>query len=395
MNIKHNKAERLFQAAALLFAVIVMAAFPASALARSSGSQIDSAIAELAVDLATTLEGLGEDQVLIGTFSGPALMRQASAGVGIAKRLGDALGQNKITVSPRAKFAVQGSYKRVINTNGRVEIIIRGEFENNRTGQSFGEFQKVISAGGEANIENMANLFGVSASVPTNSPSRQREQLLLDRMQSPSVHIEAANKTRLRTSPDSPYAIEVLSWHGIPKQGVDPATLGYRANAISMDEGQAFVSIDRGDVYAIRIVNDSSRDAAVSLGIDGLSLFSFANQDHGHVILPRRSSAVIYGWYRTATHSDSFRVTDYADSAVSELGGSPDGIGIITVAFRQAWTEQEPIPDDEFAAKLLASRGANATGRGASVIQNYRPWSGHIGAIRNVISVRYSRMAKP
>ncbi|MGB7342965.1 MAG: hypothetical protein WBD20_02020 [Pirellulaceae bacterium] len=382
-----NTKIRRIKAFLLLFVASVVS-LPVHAFA--DPSQSGSAIAELAVDLAKTLEGLGEDQILVGTFTGPAVMQRASAGAGIAKQLTDALARHDISTSKRAKFAIQGSYKRVVNGDGRVEIIIRGEFENNQTGQSFGGFEKVISAGGETNVEHLTSLFGVSADVPTNSPTKMREQVLLKSMVQPSVHVDNS-KTRLRTSLSSPYAVEILTWHGNPPPGTNPATLPYQVKPFSLDEGNALVPIDRGDVYAIRLINESALDAAISISVDGLSLFSFADQNHDHIILGHGSSAVVYGWYRTSTHSDSFRVTSYADSAVNELGASADGVGMISVAFRQAWGVNDPIPDDEFAAKLLASRGENATGRGASVVQNYRPWTGHIGAIRNVISVRYER----
>lgn len=374
------------------FLLLLSAAITLSPLAHvfANSRQSQSALAELAVDLAETLEGLGEDQILVGTFTGPAVMQKSSAGAGIAKQLSDALTGRGIGISKRAKFAIQGSYNRVINGDGRVEIIIRGEFENNQTGQSFGEFEKVVSAGGEANVENLASLFGISANVTTSAPAKQREQILVKSMLQPSVHVDAS-RCRLRTSPQSLYAVEILTWNGNPSPGADPATLPFKARAISIDDGNAFVSIDRGDVYAIRLINDSPLDAAVSISIDGLSLFSFADQDHDHVILGRESSGVVYGWYRTSTHSDSFRVGSYADSAVNELGALSDGVGMISVAFRQAWGVNDSIPEDEFAAKLLASRGENATGRGASVVQNYQPWSGHVGAIRNVLSIRYER----
>jgi hypothetical protein len=346
-----------------------------------------SDISELADDLAETLNGLGEDQVLIGQFTGPAIMNQASASAGIVKILRESFQKKKIAISRRAKFAIAGSYKRVFDGDGRPKIIISGRFEDNQTGESFGGFEKTLKGNREENIAQLMTFFGVSTTVPTDIPTRQREQAVLSGITDPKVFLE--KDSRLRTASDSPYAIEILTWKGDLPEGVDPATLNYQPQSIQLNDGLAFAPIDLGHVYAIRVFNDSAMEAAISLSIDGLDLFSFANHKPEHLILPPKTFGTIYGWYRTETKSDAFTITSYANSAVKELGVNPQGIGLISVTFRQAWSENASIPEDEFAAKMLASRGENATGRGASIQQHYRPWRGHIGAVRNVISLRY------
>lgn len=353
-------------------------------------SSVISPVELLAKDLAQTLEGLGENQVLIGKFTGPAVM-QANAGAGICKQLSDALAKQNVTTSRSAKFAIQGSYTRLINDKDRVQIVIRGNFENNHTGQSFGEFEKVISASSEQNIANLAKWFGINAHVPTNVPTKLREKTMVQRMRTPEKHLDSES-TKLRTTSESPYAIELLTWSGQISSGIDPASLPYVVRKIAIADGAPIVPIQKGEAYAVRLINDSPATAAVSITIDGLSMFSFAgNVGDPLIILQPKSTATIYGWYRTAQRSDVFKVTKYADSAVAELKVDSDSVGIISVAFRKAWTEDQEVPDDEFAAKLLASRGGNATGRGTSVLQNFRPWVGQIGAIRDVISLRYQR----
>jgi hypothetical protein len=65
-------------------------------------------------------------------------------------------------------------------------------------------------------------------------------------------------------------------------------------------------------------------------------------------------------------------------------------IGTITACFAACWPRDGSPPPDEPAADV-ASRGADATGRGARYQQNYKEVERLFGVIRSTVSVRYTR----
>src|SRR5205814_96314 len=149
----------------------------------------------------------------------------------------------------------------------------------------------------------ISTLFGLT--VPIADPIVQDKELRKG-LDEPEAHL---TRTRIKVATDSPYAMEVLV------KGPDGR---YTARPPKDDDGLAFVSIARGENYAVRLINDSPNDAAVILAIDGLSLFAFSeNTDYEHVIVPARTAAMIAGWHRTNQRADEFVITEYARSAAA------------------------------------------------------------------------------
>jgi hypothetical protein len=205
---------------------------------------------------------------------------------------------------------------------------------------------------------------------------RNRHQQLHDALGKPEVHLR---ESEIRPTKDSPYAIELLV-----KDGKE-----YRPRKAIDEKGQAFVKIDRDEVYAVRLINDSADEAAVTLAIDGLSMFAFSeNRDYEFILVPAGKSAVIAGWHRNNKVSDAFQVTEYAKSAAAQLLTPPAKMGTITATFAAAWPLNSRPPRDEKFAK--GDRG-DATGRGPEVRQAYEEVERHVGLVRAVISVRYTR----
>jgi hypothetical protein len=171
------------------------------------------------------------------------------------------------------------------------------------------------------------------------------------------------------------------------------------------------VPIQRGETYAVRLINDSDLEAAVQLRIDGLSMFSFSelrqpgkirdkmgmlveNPKKGEplysvVILAPKRDAVIPGWHVNNKKSDSFLVTEFAKSGAALLKPT-GGIGTISATFQAAWEKDALPPKDEPGKKRGVGSG-DATGRGPEVAKEYKEVQRELGVIRDVISVRYTR----
>ena len=136
----------------------------------------------------------------------------------------------------------------------------------------------------------------------------------------------------------------------------------YAPRAATLDQdGLAFLAIRRGEVYAVKVNNDSQSDAAVTLTIDGLSMYSFSdNKNYEVVFVHAGKSGIIPGWHRTNDVSDSFQVAEYAKSAVAKLLPSSSTFGTITVSFKAAWPKDSQPPADEPDPKRN-TRSADAT----------------------------------
>jgi hypothetical protein len=223
----------------------------------------------------------------------------------------------------------------------------------------------------------LSSLLVATATLPPDQNLKVRQQKFRERIEHPRVHIAG---TEILADADSPYGIEIL----VENQPRKPT-----AN----DKGLAFVPIQRGERYAVRVINHSAYDAAVTLTIDGLSMFAFSeNRQFTQVIVPAKQSGVIKGWYRTNQISDAFEVTMYSKSAAARILPGSAEIGTITVTFAAAWPKNSREPPDELAARLARNRGEDlATGRGPELKTEYQEVERHIGVVRAAISVRYTK----
>ena len=351
-------------------------------------------LAEVAQSIQKFLDGRQEDSIAIGQFSGPANF-PASAGPGLVQVLTEELHKLKISVKTRAKFGIKGEYRvtelpaedkddarigvKVLAL--RIQATIEDSFGNPLTDFSF---QRTIR--GEAVL---ASTIGLTAHLNPGGTERERDQTTRKALTDPQAAVQASV---VRSTAHSPYAIEIL--------------VGGRSRAAALKDGLAFVSIRRGELYSVRLINDSSLEAAVQLRIDGLSMFAFSDLKqtaklpdgkqnprlgeplYSTVIVPAKSSAVIPGWHRTNDKTDSFKVTAYADSAAATLNHTAN-IGTITATFQAAWPEGQLAPADE-PGKRKGGAG-DATGFGPPIDVKYQEVRRNLGVIRDTIGVRYMK----
>src|SRR5439155_23696125 len=95
---------------------------------------------------------------------------------------------------------------------------------------------------------------------------------------------------------DSPYAVEVWA---APRPGAQ-----YAPRPATVDGGLAFVRLSQGEVFAVRLINKSPHDAAVTLTIDGLSLYAFSDVEdpktgrsrYAVIFVPAGREVFLRGW---------------------------------------------------------------------------------------------------
>jgi hypothetical protein len=348
--------------------------------------------------------------VAVGEFTGP-VGRNANAGPGIQKALIDALRALGVATDARADVTVKGEYIDVRPGPGKgVVLRLRAVVRSRRADEKLAELEADVPK-----VEDIVKALSLTGPVARfDSASRGGEVVRL--IDAPKVHVAG---TRVQGTRRSPYAMEV--------RVRENATAKPKARTPWVDKGQAFVSIERGQLYEVRLYNRSRTDAAVSLTIDGLDAFTFSEvrADDGdtprykYFIIPPKKSVRVVGWFRTNKQSDAFEITSYARSAVGKMMADTAEIGTITACFHEAHREPRRKPrrftrsarsgGRSSPAARSGGRGGrggsdgpghgkrhtlgrpDATGIGPTMQADLRALKRRIGALREVVSVRYAK----
>jgi hypothetical protein len=329
--------------------------------AAPGATELDREMSEVARQVKLLLDQKGQDAIAVGDFHGPARLA-ASSGPAIRKAVYEALRRLGVAVRRDAGLMLRGEYRDFEDrSSGQLAILIRSRVVD-RDGAEI----VAIESRGLFGPTSIAALAGMTVALPPEATDQDRSRVLRDSIEGPQVHVVGA---RVSARPESPYAIEVL----VNRDGQ------YAPRPATRDrDGFAFVSIARGELYAVRLINDSPLDAAVTLTIDGLSVFAFSEKpSYTSVIVPARSSSDIKGWFRTTEIANAFQVNEYAKSAAAEkLPDSGDGVGTITAGFAATWPKGDPPPEGE-----------------ASAPRRSRMVTREVGKLRAAISVRYAKDA--
>jgi hypothetical protein len=294
-------------------------------------------------------------------------------------------------VQKKATLSLRGRYDKVPDPRDASQILIKvtAEITNvkgDRIGEEFAELR---------DTSLIAGMLGSTVALPPAAPREKRNEILQKSLEKPSFSPEG---TLIRSGPDRPFAVEILvvPIRDAPQDAKGWAKVPARA-AISKD-GQPFVDIKRDEVYAIRIHNnfkngDDAYEVAVLVAIDGIDVFNYSQMrdpktrkpKYTHYVCPP-GQCTISGWHKTNEQSDSFLVTKFGEGAASHAKIAHGKIGVITVKFALAWAGNE-VPGPEKGAR----DAGNETGFGPPVRTQLKEVERHVGVVRDVISVRYSR----
>jgi hypothetical protein len=215
-------------------------------------------------------------------------------------------------------------------------------------------------------------------------PPPERNAEIEKQLDAPKAFVKGA---QVSATADSPYAIEILA---APQPGGQ-----YAARSATVQNGLAFVPLQRGEVFGVKLINRSKLDAAVTLTIDGLNLFEFSDLKNPKTGRPKfrvvfvgpGQEVFLRGWHRTNEASEEFVITEYAKSAAAQIRSTAP-TGVVTAQFAAAWPKDAPAPADEPQGQ---SRSADAVGRGAQFQQKYLEVDRNIGVTRATVSVRYAK----
>lgn len=347
------------------------------------------------------------NSIVVKAVEGPPNVA-GNPGTAIATMLESGLRRRKFEIRKvTAALAVQGKYFILSSAEGFLFIRIQLEILDGDTGmplkgvarettlrQDFSPIKDSRTPPRHAaddpdGVKRLAVLLAPTVEYDPAESMAERHKKLDQARRNPSYHAAGENRSQVASRQDSLYRVEILV-NGMPVP-------------VTNQEGMAFLQLARGDVYEIRLINNSEYDAAVQIHIDGLSVFQFSTHpEYRHFLIPKKSSGIVQGWHVTNTVAHSFLVTSYPDSAAAREVAQKDATaqleakakrGVITVTFAAAWEGGiENAPPDEKLLREKANRGDPlGTGIGPDIKVHLKPVTRTIGVARSTVSIRYDR----
>jgi hypothetical protein len=187
-------------------------------------------------------------------------------------------------------------------------------------------------------------------------------------------------------SAKSPFAVEVL---------VGP--VGKTATTLckpQIKDHDFYVDAQKDEIYAVRLHNTSAKMAAVTLAIDGLSVFALSElrdaktgkPRYSHLLVPPNGVVTVAGWHRRNDAADAgspFRLNCYGGSA-DALMQSPTGkVSVIAATFAYGWKKSEEPPRDTYELR------ETGTGPPAHAKGEDQTWA--LDPVRDVVCIRVPR----
>jgi hypothetical protein len=314
-------------------------------------------------------EGGGGDgmAVVMGDFVGAPRLKSAG-GPGLAALLTAALAAENVAVADKAPFQIQGTFKTVEERADEADRFDSVALRIEATvldGQDRELSKIAIPVFGDAPLQ----FSGGTASLPPVKEGEPNALALADREEAKRRAIDdpeaAIVSTEIRAAADSPFGIEVL--------------VAAKPRPPSLQSGRAFVDLRPGEEYVVRLRNRSAHEAAVTLTIDGLSMFAFSEKGNfgGQVLIPAGRFVEIPGWFITKDKTDLFEIGRYGESAAAAKLLPKSSVGVITATFHESieGSGKDPL----------------ATKRGRQIDQTYAEEKRVVKPPIAVVSVRYDR----
>jgi hypothetical protein len=353
--------------------------------AAQGSSELRKELSQLAHTLLVLVDKENEPSVSIGSFT-PIGLPDSNSGPGIEQVLRQEMeAERKGIVKENAKLEIKGDYAFVPHrTNSALRVIkIGARLIDTGTGEEKKRLDFELTSN-----TNIAAILGFTGALRPQGSREERNKVIQVRTHNPSVHIHGVNKSLVSTTADSPFAVELLA-----KPLNAPSDQQLQPRSASEHKGKAFVEINKGELYEIKLYNHSGKEVAVSLSIDGLDLFAFSDDRKAdglpcftHFIVGADQREQTFpGWHKTSDPKRqdsflSFLVTDYGKGGASKFPAKTRGkLGVITVAICPS------LPEDGII------RGGFETGFGPPVQVKQEVLKRSIGIPLELITVRYLR----
>ena len=337
----------------LAFLLLVVCGQSSMALAASFGSLNDE-IERTAEVVKSALKDASDIKVMEFTDLSQN-KHSGSVGPGLKASFADVLKKKGIVHNDNAAHILTGEY--FVND---IESLKNGEplqleiklGVKNRKGQKLVEILPIDAAADAAHFgkvtatNDIAKAFGVHGTIRSDRDAEQKgdnvptkEERKADmgqRVLNPQGFVSG---TRIRSDAQSPYEVEILA-QPVSAKG-QPA-----ARKPRLQDGLPFVDLAQNDLYEVRIHNNSKLEVAVTLSVDGLDAFYFADAQHRkddgtpsftNFIIKPNDNLTIPGWFQKLKPPDnylSFLVAEHGKGAISKAGiSSRVQVGVIHLQF--------------------------------------------------------------
>ena len=373
------------------FLVLILSATLATTVAsRTTNADpfLREGLKRLAASVKEQLKKNGYNEVTVGDFI--ARNVKASSGPGLSLQIAQQLKALDVSVKEKApvllsgKFSITEQKEFADSRFPSLVLKIRAELVLKDADEELAFI--TIPVFGDAVDQTAGN----TVELPIDKDAAERQRRRRDAIRNPSAFV-AGNETR--ASANSHFGIEIR----VVKQrkklpngaAVVTSTEARTPDAkVLAAEGRSFARLDKRDEYIVRLYNRAPFEAAVTLTIDGLNMFTFSKESNfvSQILIPPGKFVEIPGWYITSTDTDAFLITGFPDSAVANLGVTSQ-VGAITAQFHAAWDPKDKPPKDEVNPKSANT----ATARGRQIEQKYEKVKRVVGRSRAVVTVRYNR----
>jgi hypothetical protein len=173
---------------------------------------------------------------------------------------------------------------------------------------------------------------------------------------------------------DSPYGLEVL--------------VNDKARQPRDKDGVALIDFAKGEVYKVRLINNSDHEAAVRLSIDGVNVFAFSeNKQVSAWLVPPKKDVIVDGWHITTQKMKEFEIGTYPQSAAAKLKARSEARQTITATFAAAWDKDKLPPQSEPSRIRVGESYGTVVGKPIEV--KTRQVERTVGVVRAAVTVRY------
>ena len=363
----------------------VLALLPLGA-ARAGDESLKTVCEQLAKGVQDFTPKLKQKTIRLGLFT-PFGIDQGSAGAAFDGELALALGK---LIDRDSVIELSGTYGFVKDPKDPQLKVIKltaklTDTENGTVEKEFQPFEGFII---RSNTD-IAKITGATVSFPPDStldnPTKdhniQTQHAVPQRNGKPPEHQAFIEGSIVKASKESKFAVEVRKKKlGTPGDG-KPVTA-------SLHEGLAFVGIDIGELYEVRVLNFDECEIGVTLAIDGLDQFHFSEVREGDrpkysrwVVAAAKDGTpgefVIRGWHKDQNTLRAFAVTGFGEGAASKF---PDltsrKVGTITVSASRV---------------VQGGKGGSETGFGPDIVQPQKEVKRSFDSPHEFISIRYNR----
>jgi len=354
---------------------------------------LDRAIAAIAGNVAEVVKAQNAKEIVVNPITDTGDLTHTS-GPGLTEKL---IGQLRAAgLEPALKadliFSAEYAVGEAENDGVRQGFAVgRLAFKvKRRNGKVLIDSEKDLGADQQPRVtdpKDLAVMADATVFIRPTAPADVQNKDLLDSLDNKPGLFQVEG-TKVRPA-GAPYAIELLV---APLSGDAPRHAAFRPRAVEVRQGMPFLKVQPGEAVAVRIFNEAGHDAASTVTVDGLSMFTFRDDKadkNEHVIVKSHAAGDILGWFRNDKRSSVFLVADLPrDHPGAALLKNPANIGAITVTFAAAWERDNQRPGDEEgtrqgqATEIVPGRPIEAT---------YETVKRHIGGFRAAVTVRYDK----